>query len=119
MDPSGEKYPYFALDARNTRFALCTDGMNPFGEMSGSHNTWSVTLCIYIPPWLCMKQKFVMMLVLIPAPKQPGNDVDVYLRPLVEELLLLWHEEGVRMWDEYRQDNFNLPSHPKIFNFGM
>ena len=24
-----------------------------------------------------------------PRPKQPGNDIDVYLRPLVDELLLL------------------------------
>jgi hypothetical protein len=55
-----------------------------------------------------MKQKFIMMSVLIPGPKQRGNDIDVYLRPLVEELLLLWHEEGVRMWDEYRSENFNL-----------
>jgi hypothetical protein len=49
-----------------------------------------------------------MMPVLIPGPMQPGNNIDVYLRPLVEELLLLWHEEGVRMWDAYRQENFNL-----------
>jgi hypothetical protein len=83
--------------------------MNPFGEMSSSHNTWPVTLCIYnLLPWLCMKWKFIMMLRLIPGPKQPSNDIDVYLRPLVKELLLLWHEEGVRMWDEYRQENFNL-----------
>ena len=60
------------------------------------------------PPWLCMKQKFIMMPVLIPGPKQPGNDIDVYLRPLVKELLLLWDDEGVRMWDEYKQENFNL-----------
>jgi hypothetical protein len=102
-------YPNFAVDARNIRFTLSTDGMNPFGEMSSSHSTWPVTLCIYnLPPWLCMKQKFIMMPVLIPGPKQPGNDIHVYLRPLVKELLLLWHEEGVRMWDEYRQENFNL-----------
>jgi hypothetical protein len=55
-----------------------------------------------------MKRKFIMMPVLIPGPKQPGNDIDAYLRPLVEELLLLWHEEGVWVWDEYRQENFNL-----------
>ena len=52
--------------------------------------------------------KFIMMPVLILGPKQPGNDIDVYLRPLVEELLLLWHEEGIRMWDEYKQEDFNL-----------
>ena len=75
--------------------------MNPFGEMSSGHSTWPVTLCLYnLPPWLCMKRKFIMML--IQGPKQPGNDIDVYLRPLVEELLLLWGDEGVRMWDEYK-----------------
>ena len=102
-------YPEFDLDARNIRFGLSTDGMNPFGEMSSGHSTWPVTLCMYnLPPWLCMKRKFIMMPVLIPGPKQPGNDIDVYLRPLVEELLLLWGDEGVRMWDEYKQENFNL-----------
>ncbi|KAK1627238.1 hypothetical protein QYE76_001553 [Lolium multiflorum] len=52
--------------ARNIRFGLSTDGMNPFGEQSSSHSTWPVTLCIYnLPPWLCMKRKFIMMPVLI------------------------------------------------------
>ena len=83
MDHGGEKIDRtntdFALDARNIRFSLSTDGMNPFDEMR-----------IYnLPPWLCMKRKFIMMPILIPGPKQPGNDIDVYLRPLVEKLLLL------------------------------
>ena len=34
-----------------------------------------------------------------PEPKQTRNDIDVYLRSLVEELLLLWGDEGVRIWD--------------------
>jgi hypothetical protein len=54
-----------------------------------------------------MKQKFIMMSVLIQGPKQPGNDIDVYLRPLIEELLL-WSETGVRVWDEYKQEHFDL-----------
>ena len=49
-----------------------------------------------------------MMPVLIPGPKQPGNDIDVYLKPLIEDLLLLWKEEGVRMWDAHTEDHFNL-----------
>ena len=49
-----------------------------------------------------------MMPVLIQGPKQPGIDIDVYLRPLVDELLLLWKPEGVRVWDEYKQKNFDL-----------
>jgi hypothetical protein len=47
-----------------------------------------------------MKRKFIMMSMLIQGPKQPGNDIDVYLRPLVDELLLLLKKEGARVWDE-------------------
>ena len=47
-----------------------------------------------------------MMPVLIQGPKQPGNDIDVYLRPLVDELLQLWG--GVRVWDEHKQEEFDL-----------
>ena len=103
------EFKEFARDARNLRFGLSTDGFNPFGEQSSSHSTWPVTLCIYnLPPWLCMKRKFIMMPVLIQGPKQPGNDIDVYLRPLVEELLELWRDEGVRVWDEHKHESFDL-----------
>ena len=61
-----------------------------------------------LPSWICMKRKYMMMPVLIQGPKQPGNDIDVYLRPLVDELLLMWKEEGVRVWNEYKQENFDL-----------
>ena len=99
----------FASDPRNVWFALSADGINPFGEQSSNHNTWPVTLCMYnLPPWMCMKREFIMMPVLIQGPKQPGNDIDVYLRPLVEELLQLWNGNGVRVWDEHKQEEFNL-----------
>jgi hypothetical protein len=81
------EFPDFTDDARNLRFALSADGFNPFWDQSSSHSTWPVTLCIYnLPLWFCMKRKFIMMTVLIQGSKQPGNDIDVYLRPLVEEL---------------------------------
>ena len=99
----------FAKDPRNVWFALSADCINPFGEHSSNHSTWPVTLCMYnLPPWMCMKRKFIMMPVLIQGPKQPGNDIDVYLRPLVEELLQLWNGNGVRTWDEHKQEEFNL-----------
>ena len=103
------EFSEFANEVRNLRFALSTDGMNPFGQQSTSHSTWPVTLCIYnLPPWLCMKRKFIMMPILIQGPRQPGNDIDVYLKPLVEELLVLWNKPGVRVWDEYKQEHFDL-----------
>jgi hypothetical protein len=49
-----------------------------------------------------------MMPVLIQGPKQPGNDIDVYLRPLVDELLQLWTKPGVRAWDKHKQEPFDL-----------
>jgi hypothetical protein len=55
-----------------------------------------------------MKQKFIMVSVLIQGPKQPGNDIDVYLRPLVAELLPLWAKPGVCAWDERKQEPFDL-----------
>ena len=103
------QFPDFDSDPRNIRFGLSTDGMNPFGEWGSSHSTWHVTLCMFnLPSWLCMMRKYILMLTLIQCPKQPGNDIDVYLRPLVDELLLLWKPEGVRVSDEYKQENLSI-----------
>jgi hypothetical protein len=49
-----------------------------------------------------------MMPVLIQGPKKPSNDIDVYLRPLVEELIQLLQNEGVCVWDECKQEEFDL-----------
>jgi hypothetical protein len=103
------KFKDFVGDARNIWFGLSTDGFNSFGEQSSSYSTWPMTLCIYnLPPWLCMKRKFIMMPVLIQGPRKHGNDIVVYLRPLVDELLQLWANPGIRVWDEHKQEEFDL-----------
>ncbi|KAL4561446.1 hypothetical protein LXL04_033612 [Taraxacum kok-saghyz] len=43
----------------------------------------------------------------VDGPKQPGNNIDVYLAPLIEDLKLLW-ETGVRTYDAYKKEYFNL-----------
>ena len=48
-----------------------------------------------------------MMPLLIQGPKQPGNDIDVYLRPLVDDLLLLWND-GVLVRDGFKRESFRL-----------
>lgn len=48
-----------------------------------------------------------MLTLLIPEPKQPGNDIDVYLEPLVEDLKELWNN-GVRVYDAFSKSMFNL-----------
>jgi len=46
-----------------------------------------------LPPSLCMKQAYLFLTLLIPSPKVPGNDIDVYLEPLVDELIKLWEPD--------------------------
>jgi hypothetical protein len=43
-----------------------------------------------------------MISMLIQGPKQHGNEIDVYLRSLVEKLLHMWQNEGVHVWDKYK-----------------
>ncbi|CAM8938122.1 unnamed protein product [Rhodiola kirilowii] len=54
-----------------------------------------------------MKRKYMMLSLLISGPRQPGNDIDVYLAPLIDDLKLLW-DEGVRTYDASRQEYFNM-----------
>ena len=95
-------FPEFGRESRNLCLNLYTDGINPHGDLSSKYNTWHVLLVIYnLPSWLCMKRKYIMLSLLISGPKQPGNDIDVYLAPLVEDLKLLW-DEGVSVFDASR-----------------
>ncbi|KAE8696020.1 hypothetical protein F3Y22_tig00110678pilonHSYRG00462 [Hibiscus syriacus] len=41
------------------------------------------------------------------GPKQPCNNIDVYLSPLIADLKLLW-ETGVKTYDAYKKEYFNL-----------
>jgi len=49
----------------------------------------------------------MMLSMMISGPRQPGNDIDVYLSPLIEDLKLLW-DEGIEVFDAYEKVNFNL-----------
>ena len=59
-------YPDFGAEPRNLRLGLATDGMNPFGTLTTNHSSWPVLLFIYnLPPWLCMKRKYIMLSMMI------------------------------------------------------
>jgi hypothetical protein len=78
---------------------LASDGVNPFSNQSLSHSTWPVVLLNYnLPPWLVTKRFFLMLVLLIPGKESvTADNIDVYLAPLIEELLELW--EGVTATD--------------------
>ena len=96
-------YPKFGQDSRNLRVALAFDIMNPFGNVSRSYSSWPILLMIYnLPPWLCIKRKYIMLCMMIAGPRQPGNDIDFYLAPLIKDLRKLWVE-----WvDEQEKDSY-------------
>ncbi|XP_052294335.1 uncharacterized protein LOC107178912 isoform X1 [Citrus sinensis] len=101
-------YPWFAQEPRNVRMGLATDGFNPFGNMHNSYSMWPIILVPYnLPPWKCMKDPFMMMSLLIPGPKAPGRDIDVYIRPLIDELKELWNH-GVETFDASTRQTFHM-----------
>jgi len=77
---------------------LCTKGFNPFRSFVASYSCWLVILTIYnLPPGICMRSKFIFLSTVIPDPNSSGQNIDVYLQPLLLNdkeifILLLWCE---------------------------
>ncbi|GJZ64370.1 putative reverse transcriptase domain-containing protein [Tanacetum coccineum] len=99
------KIQYVAGDIDN----IPADGFNPFGNLSQAYSMWPVILTTYnLHPWLCMKESSFMPTLLIPGPKSPGKDIDVYLRPLIDDLKVLWALKGVETIDVATVQKFNM-----------
>ena len=56
---------------------------------------------------MCMKRQFMFLSLLVPGPKNPKGNLDVYMQPLIEGLKQLW-EVGANTYDISRKQNFNL-----------
>jgi hypothetical protein len=41
-------------------------------------------------------------------PKQPGDRIDVFLRPLLDDLNILWKPGVPEVWDEYKCEEFTM-----------
>ncbi|GJW56718.1 putative transposase-associated domain-containing protein [Tanacetum coccineum] len=100
-----EKFPEIAEDTRNLWLGISANGVD-VNTGNRHHSVWPVLTVIYnLPPWLCMKRKFINLSVLISG--YPGNDIDIFLEPLVDDLHTLF-ETGVDTYDASTKDNFNL-----------
>nr|XP_009804123.1 PREDICTED: uncharacterized protein LOC104249398 [Nicotiana sylvestris] len=98
----------FSSDPRNVRLGLASDGFNPFGTMSTNYSIWPVVLVPYnLPSWLCMKQPNFILSMIIPGPRTAGNNINVYLQPLIKELNELWYE-GVETFDSSKNETFRM-----------
>jgi hypothetical protein len=83
--------PSFATEVRNVRLGLATDGFSPFNLTSPSYSCWPIFAAPYnLLPALCMKYRFIFLCLVIPGLDHPRTKIDVMMRPLIEELKLLW-----------------------------
>lgn len=72
--------PEFAKDCRNVRLGLASVEFNQFRNMNPSHSTRPVVLVPYnLPPWMCMKQPYFMLSLLILGLYSPENNIDIYI----------------------------------------
>ncbi|GJU19589.1 hypothetical protein Tco_1152931 [Tanacetum coccineum] len=55
-----------------------------------------------------MKESYLMLMLLIPGPTSPGKDINVYLRPLINDLKDLWALKGVDTIDVATGQTFNM-----------
>ena len=88
-------HPSFTQEPRNVRLGLASDGFNPFGNMS-IDTTCGLWFLFHITYHLSL---------LIPGLTAPGNDIDIYLQPLIDELNELW-EVGAETYDALTKQNF-------------
>ncbi|KAL0546243.1 hypothetical protein IC582_016149 [Cucumis melo] len=100
-------WPNFSSEPRNLRVALSADGINSYSDMSSKYSCWPVVMVIYNLPHACMKRKFMKLSILVSSPKQPKDDIGIYLEPLIDDLKLLW-ESGLQCYDAYNVKLFNL-----------
>ncbi|XP_057247474.1 uncharacterized protein LOC104885382 [Beta vulgaris subsp. vulgaris] len=89
--------------------SICaSDGFNPFGGLRSDYSIWPVFLVVYnLPPWMCMKQSYNILSLLIPEKSGPDNNIDVYLQPSIEELKELW-EMGAMTYDASQNSYFHM-----------
>jgi len=76
-------------------FGLNMDGFHPHGSREAGKRTaicGIYLVCFNLPPALHFKMENVFLLGIVPGPREPStHEVNHLLRPLVDDLLLLWN----------------------------
>jgi hypothetical protein len=70
----------YAQDMRNVHIGLSTDGFTLFGDNAASYSCWPVFAVPYnLPPFICMKYKFMFLCLVILAPEHLEPKLNVML----------------------------------------
>jgi hypothetical protein len=86
--------------------ALATDGFNPYGMMAATYTCWPVfVIPLNLPPGVCFQRQNILLSLIIPG--HPGNNMGVFMEPLIDELVRAW-EEGVWTYDRATKTNFKM-----------
>ncbi|XP_074378214.1 uncharacterized protein LOC141719736 [Apium graveolens] len=103
------RFTRFAKEARNIRLGLSSDGFDPFRDpLARDYTAWPVVVVIYnLPPSMCIKAPYMFMPLIVPGHNDPTKDLHIYLRPLIDELKLLWHT-GLETYDRSSRTNFQM-----------
>ncbi|KAK1652152.1 hypothetical protein QYE76_069957 [Lolium multiflorum] len=98
-----KKYPLKAGDPRSVAIAISTDGFS----------CWPVfVIPLNLPPGVCTRSEYMFVSMIIPGPKYPGKNMNVYLEPLIDDLLLGWEDRGIRTYDAANKEHFDMPPPP-------
>ncbi|XP_074346491.1 uncharacterized protein LOC141685277 [Apium graveolens] len=90
------RWPSFGSESGNLHLALSADGINPHNN--GLPNRYTC--------WLV--RKFMMLTLLVSGPHEPGNNMDVYLQPMIDDLKSLWEEGEPDGFDANTKTYFTL-----------
>jgi hypothetical protein len=83
--------PEFARDPRSVRLGLSTDSFQPYSSDSTAYSYWLVFLMLYnLPPNKCLRARFIFLTLVILGPKEPRKEINIFLRPLMEEIMKFW-----------------------------
>ena len=101
-------HPDFAAESGNVILGLYNDGFQPFGQSGQQYSTWPVIVTPYnLPPWLCMKEQYMFLSILVPGPKKPERQVGCFLTASYSRV-----ESFVGCWREYicisKKQNFMM-----------
>ena len=106
METFDRRHTMEALEAQNVRVALATDGFNPYGMMAAPYSCWPVfVIPLNLPPGVIFQWQNIFLSLIIPG--YLGDDMSVYMEPLIDDLLNAW-EEGVWTYDRATKTNFKM-----------
>nr|GEY70109.1 hypothetical protein [Tanacetum cinerariifolium] len=80
-------------------------------EKTTKDMTWHTDHKIADDSMMKLKESYVQLALLIPGRKIPDPNIDVFLRPLIDELKDLY-DVGVDTYDAYRRQNFRMKAIP-------